>query len=1558
MQRMIRQFAAEYTSKNSSTQDSSQPNSTKNQSLPKSPSRQSSPPPPPATTQNPVLSKLLMADQDSPLDLTVKKPQSEEPCEQADGVLDLSTKKSPCSGSTHSSISPSTSNAIGNGTQKSEGKGVNPCNSTSLTLEKFMVKLCAHHQKQFILVLNSLCTEEPFVNPISQSASILDVKNANIEDNSHCVSDRCTREPSIHSTSTENSISTAMVCKDMDYPREEEQNIDLLKSPVSLGVEENSEITFLNNCSHFISHQQENISKNHIVHVKPTEENSQLLQSNETGCTKNIDPLQTDISECCVLSHSNLTLSPVTNAQEAEFLINLPKCADKENARCISPRQINLDKDSDCKLKQNSVNTVVVTKLGNNLNHYESFQNHSDNSVPALYKIRTHENIKHSKTAKRCKNTTSFRKSDCDNQCDVVYVSEPIAAQYHFPHQKSLLYSRNTARKSTRGYLFNDECCQLSTVRTLVRNSKVEDKGNCALHFAKALIIPDRVITETLPLTDNVSWVHSEETCVGIGTVNPLAQNAIIPESSICKESGNTDEISSMVEQSVNAVSDSLLAVFSVVHDGNINPSFSGPHPANEILQKKSVDMMEQGNIPLDVSNLNAHHPEKHPSEVSYSSVSVNEGKNAALTSLDVDLIVSLKDETMVSENNTEEIAAIEIFSQKPAVEQIHVPLENTSISPSISCSELPLLNEIENDRMVPTSTNCVPCQRNSKTLDRSILTFEELEFLPAHSKSETLANGTKEKTFEDSSYFSQKTEYVHNDYIEPYSDKRFVHVEPTEKLELNNVETVEPSEVINCSTAGNHVARISTEDVHRLLDTCAKISEPSDLQLKDRSVTRQAVQQCHSVTSFEHGNNGGIEKSSQTKEINGETYTNVVKQGTLHNLLAIRNTDGKIYIPSKRKLKKTTIPSDRCLRSREAQTNSCRKKNASLHIQISQFSSTNSYHRSVTFSNEYATATQYGLLTQIHTNFEESLDGKNCFVQFLSNQFAEEKTLLSERMFKNTICSTPKRVENVSINFEISSEQRKVYFCSKIENCCKADDMESSCSPGVFKNDQSFKFKKSSKQVPVVASVSLARTRSKTKHVALNQETEHEEKLNKAKIMQYLSAKNEKQSSKCRKSQAFTNMDLSSHSSKEKEMARPKFLDWCFEEESQERISNFNNKYSSVHNNWISLEKDVSVGSKSKNKADKLKEIWKTKKRVRKAKTIEAPQRYSPMQMLFMNSFKLSDICRWFLETTETKSLVIVKKLNSRLPEEHQLPVLPSQKHSRASLYPHTLQAERLKKHLKKFASQYPAPNDAKTQNALIKLDNKVQLFETSETTVKEASDSIYSGSKAHANKPTSARILRKYNHFREKLHHPSSPLNKKRKESMEQNSAEKMDLVQNIRQFTSSKLNSQTSADPPVCKLVIADKKQKARKRPKDDQLIKPGVQTSKRRKIEIKQELDKNRHIIIKNALPTNKTKRKVERTDMISKFQAPKRQATKAQVSKAATLKKGKIKTAMQKKSSKTQLVVQKCQTRSSKLRPVSPVMSEQRITRATRPWMKEFSRKLCTGSKTANKNSDS
>ncbi|XP_012990695.3 ligand-dependent corepressor isoform X2 [Esox lucius] len=137
MQRMIRQFAAEYTSKTSSSQDTPrhpeharhpQPNGVKDQSLllPRAasltpapaaplalPGASSPPSPTPgpglspdyatapdagngaaASAQNPVLSKLLMADQDSPLDLSVRRPDATE-TRTEDGVLDLSTKKVP-----------------------------------------------------------------------------------------------------------------------------------------------------------------------------------------------------------------------------------------------------------------------------------------------------------------------------------------------------------------------------------------------------------------------------------------------------------------------------------------------------------------------------------------------------------------------------------------------------------------------------------------------------------------------------------------------------------------------------------------------------------------------------------------------------------------------------------------------------------------------------------------------------------------------------------------------------------------------------------------------------------------------------------------------------------------------------------------------------------------------------------------------------------------------------------------------------------------------------------------------------------------------------------------------------------------------------------------------------------------------------------------------------------------------------------------------------------------------------------------------------------------------
>uniref|UniRef100_A0A8B9L0U8 Uncharacterized protein n=1 Tax=Astyanax mexicanus TaxID=7994 RepID=A0A8B9L0U8_ASTMX len=100
MQQMISQLAAHYTS-NADSQGSPQHNGIVDPSLLKarsitSPTIAATTATAAASAQNPVLSKLLMADQEAPLDLSVKRVKTEvvktEVVEQ-DGVLDLSIRK-------------------------------------------------------------------------------------------------------------------------------------------------------------------------------------------------------------------------------------------------------------------------------------------------------------------------------------------------------------------------------------------------------------------------------------------------------------------------------------------------------------------------------------------------------------------------------------------------------------------------------------------------------------------------------------------------------------------------------------------------------------------------------------------------------------------------------------------------------------------------------------------------------------------------------------------------------------------------------------------------------------------------------------------------------------------------------------------------------------------------------------------------------------------------------------------------------------------------------------------------------------------------------------------------------------------------------------------------------------------------------------------------------------------------------------------------------------------------------------------------------------------------
>ncbi|XP_018591585.2 uncharacterized protein lcorl isoform X1 [Scleropages formosus] len=86
---------------------------------------------------------------------------------------------------------------------------------------------------------------------------------------------------------------------------------------------------------------------------------------------------------------------------------------------------------------------------------------------------------------------------------------------------------------------------------------------------------------------------------------------------------------------------------------------------------------------------------------------------------------------------------------------------------------------------------------------------------------------------------------------------------------------------------------------------------------------------------------------------------------------------------------------------------------------------------------------------------------------------------------------------------------------------------------------------------------------------------------------------------------------------------------------------------------------------------------------------TESAKKVFSPVRMLFQKHCNMDKLCAWFMQTTETQSLAIVKKANMRNPYEivQYNPIRPS---SRPNFCP-SPQAERLRKHVKKFAKIVP---------------------------------------------------------------------------------------------------------------------------------------------------------------------------------------------------------------------------------------------------------------------------
>ncbi|KAJ8013755.1 hypothetical protein DPEC_G00033090 [Dallia pectoralis] len=250
---------------------------------------------------------------------------------------------------------------------------------------------------------------------------------------------------------------------------------------------------------------------------------------------------------------------------------------------------------------------------------------------------------------------------------------------------------------------------------------------------------------------------------------------------------------------------------------------------------------------------------------------------------------------------------------------------------------------------------------------------------------------------------------------------------------------------------------------------------------------------------------------------------------------------------------------------------------------------------------------------------------------------------------------------------------------------------------------------------------------------------------------------------------------------------SRHKFLELLDMEENQQKMTMLNNRFDKMHRGWVQMDKDGHPAPRHKKKGDRQAAIWKSKRRVRKPKSSEH-QRFSLVQMLFKNDLDLASICRWYMESTETQSLVIVKKVNTRLPSETQLLFPGMSQRPSQGIFP-SLQAERLKKHLKKFAIASPVKSNPKNQKLIAKA--LAQEVSTSSprgkekrelTTATRISTKAYLNSaeaqvppndgqkaSAKAKNPTSARILRKYSNLREKMQGQQSSKNPKAATSTE---------------------------------------------------------------------------------------------------------------------------------------------------------------------------------------------
>ncbi|XP_061546341.1 uncharacterized protein wu:fc17b08 isoform X1 [Phycodurus eques] len=1356
LQKMIRQFAAEYTSKTSSPQDSgSAPQPSSDQS-PQTQVVTSGTPPSragPALSHNPVLSQLLMADQEAPLDLTIKKTPS-EPSEQ-EGVLDLSIKKSCHSSNSLPVSSPRLSPKVS--MIKGECQDIHIAKAKEIqstsTLEQFMAKLCRHHQRTIVDAIGFLQTDVAASK--TQQTSDSGVQGATC----------CT--PKSDTVTPEKS------CLELEFPSESRPKFQVLDMSCSI--------------------QSNRVTKRFLESVVPLTSVVASpvldLHSPRSVSNKALIPVETENNRHGDHAPLKMKIMKSSNVSAGKKL------------SCVLTTSLTSDSDSleDKQINSNSLNRTdsPSARLSSSLNrqHQISQVHHAMQrgavwqakgvptkqfSVPVAFTTESPRTARKTIRPSTLQHTrpAPYRTVDPDlGHCDIVYIDKPITECYK--EQRNLIPRRN-ARKSTRGHLYSDEIWELKTVRTLA------GRGNCLNPMPELITLvtpkqslskPEGVPPVDMPfagacretISEGIPSEKSDESMVpGTGEMVEVAASEV--QTLVVVETSQTDQVQSKLETPLpimNSVTENTVTDHTTYNTNDEPLQLDQDEPSD--VKKVSASEESVAHATFEVEKENEPETENNESTgqvMSETAVEKSEkiSTQKAESQISSDKIQSsevlpLNASTPSSINHAEnQESEKDMGDERPQEPQQGIVSEETGKSKNSGSTEDPVLSELEGptavvESVVPVAT----LEEQDDTYDISLKTLDTLlkELPPWRRKKGSVISLPKRlqqaKTiivgYVNGRPVSASDRSLRRRVNTSSTSPTKSSVKQSQKIQ-NQVEfdTTETKNLVKNTTETEIPAEsiVNTSDCPLVSSSDIPESPKVEVSPKSKPIQKHKLGQQDEPTENKRQLRSAVQKGDETLSLVPSTVVPSVSPPKPSTTPAPPELP-PLCLPPLAESSQPAIPEP-------PQMNSVQQAPVELNIEETQ-----------TIEETPSLPVRQKLRSSNVGGKENKNENQQLYVE-LTSPMEDKASPKTETPAHETRGKRVLRLEPVTqkANALFSDEN---FGSSHLNSACGGDNLtrmplrsESSkaeqcpqpapqCPP-----DKKLSLRSQRLSSPSTSALSVS---GKNTEVALLPRTPPEKIMKTQMKVPTLPT-------------ALSASPVMGPRHQPRKQTN-KFLEALTRGENQHLLTNLNLKYDKMQKGWLQMDRDGQTAAKYKNKADRQAAIWKSKRRARKQKSLEH-QKCSPVQMLFMKDFNLSSICRWFLESTETKSLIIVKKVNTRLPSETQLCFHSSSSGSGASqgVFP-SLQAERLKKHLKKFAITSPVKSNPKSQKLIAKAleqemtsvkgkerrepPSAAHMFNQSDVCVNARGHCEPQKAPGKPKNPASARILRKYSNIREKM-------------------------------------------------------------------------------------------------------------------------------------------------------------------------------------------------------------